>query len=302
MARQRLFQERLTEGELCPLVTAYYFKQWNGYSMDFHTHPSSEVMYVISGSCSVELMARGTRAAVMLTKGEFILLDANVPHRLVVEDTCRMLNVEFRFAEKTGPYPSIRELAAVNPALDRLIQYEEAYIVLREPQDIFYLLRSLAMELDRGGLDSESMVQLLMGQLLIRISRLYEEASTQGADPYGAYIKRAVEYIRHNYDRAITVEDVAGAVNLHPGYLQRIFKRVTSQTLVEYITDYRMEKAKMLLVHTDIPVAEIADYVGVGSRQYFHQLFKKHSRMTPVAYRISFMSEQRNMDLISEDF
>ena len=41
----------------------------------------------------------------------------------------------------------------------------------------------------------------------------------------------------------------------------------------------------MLLRQTDIPVLEIADYVGVGSRQYLHMLFKKHTGATPTEYR-----------------
>ncbi|WP_155983945.1 helix-turn-helix transcriptional regulator, partial [Paenibacillus sp. 1-18] len=65
----------------------------------------------------------------------------------------------------------------------------------------------------------------------------------------------------------------------------RIFKKHTGQTLTAYLTMLRMDKARMLLQQTDIPIQEIADYVGVGSRQYFHMLFKKHTGKTPVEYR-----------------
>jgi AraC-like DNA-binding protein len=62
-----------------------------------------------------------------------------------------------------------------------------------------------------------------------------------------------------------------------------------------------MEKAKMLLGQSDIPIAEIADYVGISSRQYFHLLFKKYTDCTPVAYRNSIerhaWSYEEEMDL-----
>jgi YesN/AraC family two-component response regulator len=61
---------------------------------------------------------------------------------------------------------------------------------------------------------------------------------------------------------------------------------------MEYLTAIRMEKAKMLLLRTDIPATDIPDYVGVGSRSYFHALFKKHTGMTPVEFRRSIDTHQ----------
>lgn len=76
-------------------------------------------------------------------------------------------------------------------------------------------------------------------------------------------------------------------MNVHPGYLHRIFRTHTGQTLTDYLNQLRMEKARMLLGQGEIPVAEIADYVGISSRQYFHLLFKKYSGCTPIEYRNS---------------
>jgi YesN/AraC family two-component response regulator len=81
------------------------------------------------------------------------------------------------------------------------------------------------------------------------------------------------------------MKDIAAAVNLHPGYLHRIFRQHTQRTPTDYLTMLRMEKAKMLLQQTNIPISEISEYVGVGSRQYFHMLFKKYTSRTPVEYR-----------------
>nr|WP_322923904.1 helix-turn-helix transcriptional regulator [Paenibacillus sp. SGZ-1014] len=91
--------------------------------------------------------------------------------------------------------------------------------------------------------------------------------------------------MRQNYDRSIRMEQIAAAVNVHPGYLHRVFRKHMDTTPTEYLNTLRMEKAMMLLGSTDIPIAEIADYVGVTSRQYFHLLFKKHTGQTPADYR-----------------
>jgi len=52
-----------------------------------------------------------------------------------------------------------------------------------------------------------------------------------------------------------------------------------------------MDKAKALLADTDIPVIEISHYVGINSSQYFSQVFKKHTNMTPVDYRRTCSSQ-----------
>src|SRR5690606_20531552 len=91
-----LFDSALLEEPYSPRIFAYYFRHWNDYEMAFHRHDSTEIMYVIHGSCVVEWQEERTASA-RLGKGEFILLDAGVPHRLVVEGNCRMLNAEFGF-------------------------------------------------------------------------------------------------------------------------------------------------------------------------------------------------------------
>jgi len=287
-----LFPRRITAGRYRPVVTAYYFKQWRGYEMDDHTHPSMEIMYVISGACRVEI-GPGTdgRRAYGLKKGEFIFLDAAVPHRLVVPETCRMLNVEFRFAEKPGGLPSVGELAAEDPVLAMLLDCPRDHLVLREPHDIYHALKALVLELDNPD-GREPMIQVLFAELLLRIAALYKESDAAGEPGAERYVRQAAAFMHEHYDRPLRIADIAASVNLHPVYLQRIFKRSTGQSVMAYLTAFRMEKAKMLLRQTDIPVGDIADYVGIGSRQYFHELFRRHTGQTPAAYRRSFGTER----------
>ncbi|MBD0379009.1 AraC family transcriptional regulator [Paenibacillus sedimenti] len=286
----RLFQQILMERDYHPQVLAYYFKQWNGFVMPFHRHDATEIMYTIHGSCEIEIQTQlESYDSVSLKKGEFMILDANVPHRLIVDEAnpCRMLNVEFRFIESRGVMPSIKQLAAEETVLSNLLEVQSPYLVLRDPDEVYHIMKSLVLELDKPGTKSDTMVHLLIAQLLLRISRLRSEAVSSEQPQSDWYVKMSIDFLHQNYDRDIQVKDIAGAVNLHPGYLQRIFKAQTKQTLMEYLTMIRMEKAKMLLIETDVPIAEICDYVGVGSRQYFHMLFKTYTDKTPLEYRKS---------------
>lgn len=288
---ETLFKQEWMIGDLYPHVFAYYFKQWSDYTMSFHTHDAIEIMYVISGECGIEVEATETAAACAMTlgKGEFILLDANVPHRLIVDERgpCRMLNVEFDFRERQTAFPSVRQLALEDDYVANLITEPFSYLFLRDQSELYPVLKSLVLELDSGGKHVNVKTELLFAQLMVTIGRIRHEARSAGVNPANLYVKQSIAYMHHNYDRDIQVKDIAAAVSLHPGYLHRLFRAQQGKSLTGYLTELRMEKAKMLLRETDIAIADICDYVGVGSRQYFHAMFKKYTNQTPIAYRHS---------------
>lgn len=283
-----LFQQMLEEGDYVPRFYAYYYKQWINYEMPYHQHDSTEIMYMISGVCRIDVKVGDTEKSLTLKKGEFMVLDANVLHRLIVEQavSCRMLNVEFGFMETEGRTLSLRQIAGEEQEVSFLLNRPFPYLVLVDQEEVYPVLRSLVLELDQRGTEGRMMTHMLFIQLLVCIARLYDERERSEVQQSEFYIKRSVDFLHQNYDRNIQVKDVAAEVNLHPGYLHRVFRRGTGRTITEYLTMIRMEKAKMLLEQTDIPIHEISDYVGVGSRQYFHMLFKKYMETTPVEYRL----------------
>jgi AraC-like DNA-binding protein/mannose-6-phosphate isomerase-like protein (cupin superfamily) len=285
MDSNSLYHIELRQGEYQPKVAAFYYKQWNEFDMPYHSHDRVEIMYVITGTCAVET---GNERFV-LKKGDFILIDANVRHTLFVDKDCpcRMLNIEFMFTAKAGIYPSIKDLALENEALRALLVNMSPYLVLRDQEETYHTLKRLVLELDKGGLDNQLMIQLLLSQLLIRIAGLALAAVDERVQQINLYVNNAIAYIHHHYDYPIQVKDIAASVNLHPGYFHRIFKANTGQTVNAYLTSLRIEKAKMLLSQTDTPVTEIFDYIGMNSRAYFSAIFKKHTRMTPNAFRNS---------------
>lgn len=283
-----LFQQMLEEGDYVPRFYAYYYKQWMDYEMPYHQHDSTEIMYMISGICRIDVKVGDSEKSLTLKKGEFMVLDADVPHRLIVEQavSCRMLNVEFGFMETEGRALSLRQIAGEEQEVSFLLNRPFPYLVLADQEEVYPVLRSLVLELDQRGTEGRMMTHMLFIQLLVCIARLYDERERSEVQQSEFYIKRSVDFLHQNYDRNIQVKDVAAEVNLHPGYLHRVFRRGTGRTITEYLTMIRMEKAKMLLEQTDIPIHEISDYVGVGSRQYFHMLFKKYTETTPVEYRL----------------
>ena len=98
-------------------------------------------------------------------------------------------------------------------------------------------------------------------------------------------VRQIIRYIHRNYGRDITIEEAGKELKISAIYLSQIFKKETNRTFLEYLTEYRMEKAKKLLVRDEYKIYEISANVGYTSSQYFSQVFKKFSGMTPLEFR-----------------
>ncbi|ASA21663.1 helix-turn-helix domain-containing protein [Paenibacillus donghaensis] len=95
-------------------------------------------------------------------------------------------------------------------------------------------------------------------------------------------------HIHQSYtDPNLSVEMLAGVAGLSVNYLRKIFKDIVCVSLNQYISDYRFEKAKELLLTTDLPANRIGEMVGIDNTKYFYISFKKYSGKTPDHFRKS---------------
>jgi len=102
------------------------------------------------------------------------------------------------------------------------------------------------------------------------------------------YVKiadRLVRMIQERYDQEITLESCAEALNYHPIYLSRVFKKEIGTTFSEYLSDYRLKKAKVMLETTDMKISEIGERIQYKSISAFIRSFRKMCDVTPGQYR-----------------
>lgn len=98
-------------------------------------------------------------------------------------------------------------------------------------------------------------------------------------------VERAKNYIEKHILGEINRNKVAESIHVSPEYLSRVFRQKTGRSLVEYITDTKMNAAQELLTHSDMPISQIASQLGYGNFSYFSQLFRDYFSLTPSAYR-----------------
>ncbi|WP_270884964.1 response regulator [Paenibacillus aestuarii] len=105
-------------------------------------------------------------------------------------------------------------------------------------------------------------------------------------------VRSVISYIEENYhNEDLTIHELCRHVHLSKSYFSSVFKQHTEQTIMEYVTRIRIDKAKDLLRHTPMKFYEIAAKVGYSDPQYFSVLFKKHTGTSPTEYREKLAKE-----------
>jgi len=115
---------------------------------------------------------------------------------------------------------------------------------------------------------------------------LQEEGGTRGDRPYVRVAENAAVYLRRHYKEPLSYQRLAEALHFHQNHIALCMKKTFGCTPLEYVTRYRVEQAKRLLIHTDEPIGHIAEETGFGSFPYFVRCFSKHVGIQPRAFRM----------------
>lgn len=103
---------------------------------------------------------------------------------------------------------------------------------------------------------------------------------------YQRYVAPVIKEIETNFASGITVQELSSRVYISPQYLSRLFGRFLGCSSYEYLTSYRINKAKeFLLTYPRMEVQEIAQRVGFPDSSHFIVMFKKITGMTPLEFR-----------------
>lgn len=93
------------------------------------------------------------------------------------------------------------------------------------------------------------------------------------------------KYIEEHYEECLTVSEISRELGVSLSYLSRIFKKATGNTIINYINEKKIEKAKEYLKYTDMKVYEIAEKLGFENTTYFSSFFKKYTSVSPKDYK-----------------
>lgn len=110
-----------------------------------------------------------------------------------------------------------------------------------------------------------------------------EEESLEESAHYA--VDRAKEFIEEHYNEDLTLQQVAENAGISPGYLSTLFNQELQCGFVEYLNQFRVERACTYLQQSYFKTYEIAYKVGFHDEKYFSKVFKKIKGVSPSEYR-----------------
>lgn len=242
-------------------------------------------------------------------------------HRYLVAESC-ILDSSLLMQEGAAEHEDFR-ISAVNPEqIDRAKMQE--FLRTGDLDEVVYFVDEFFGKLDGGAMKSRifrqyitmdayfSIVDFLKGLGLQKdeieapdqdgsilqdeksamdyIVRIMNKAlvlrEKKASSRYEDVVSEVIHYIEDNYaQEELSLNLLASHVNFSPNHLSMIFSQQTGQTLIRYLTDYRMNRAKELLRCSSKKSSVISMEVGYKDPHYFSYLFKKTQGMTPTQYR-----------------
>jgi AraC-like DNA-binding protein len=146
---------------------------------------------------------------------------------------------------------------------------------------------TLARELSERADGYREAVLAHLTLLLVEVARLAADVVDDLRINHEPLLADVFAVIERRYPEALSLSDVARAVNLSPGHLTTVVRRRTGRTVQEWIVDRRMATARRLLAGSDLPVGEIGRRVGYPDPGYFARVFGQAHGMSPTRWRSS---------------
>ena len=123
------------------------------------------------------------------------------------------------------------------------------------------------------------------GELMKLLSLLSRENGDRQDIAYSDTVVKMLKYIHSNWQKMISVEDIAKIVCLSESRTAHLFKEAIGKGIHGYIAQLRIASAQELLLSTDLSVSEIGKMVGYNDALYFSRAFKSETGASPKAFR-----------------
>ena len=148
------------------------------------------------------------------------------------------------------------------------------------PYHIDLVSSDLALKIE--AMQASSECEDLLKYMVKKYCRLVNKHSQKS---YSLLIQKVTTQIESDLSSDLSLNSLASIFGVNPSYLSSLFKKETGVTLTEYVNKKRVERAKELLLSTNLQIQNISQRCGILDVNYFTKTFKKHTGLTPKKYR-----------------
>lgn len=163
-------------------------------------------------------------------------------------------------------------------------------VLIRQPADcsiLSALIQGMIEEYGQKQANHEENLQHFITLILNILSRNVSENGTKAAAEQGQPVNRILLHIQqhiHNPEK-LRVDYLATHFNIAESYISEYFKKFTGKSIRDYITQYKIRLVQQRLANSALTISQIADELAFTDESHLSRQFKKHSGLSPVAYR-----------------
>lgn len=266
-----------------------------------HQNNSFELMYVLSGTAINKIEDK----EYYYQAGQGCLFNRRIAHSEIIENgQVLFLNFSQKFLEdllnplKESKATQGQIFQFLLDDLDGKEDWKRSYIefsptTLSDDNIFHHLLDAIQLELATSKIGAE----YFQKGLVLRILTELENPNSFQAKPVNIdlskeeyLVNRLISLIETHYGD-ITRKKIEKLLHYNSEYLNRLLKKHSNMTIINYAKAVRIKRAKQLLCKTNLTVAEIADSLGFSSENYFYHYFKNETQLSPKQYRTKKVQE-----------
>ena len=243
-------------------------------------HEQMELLYVLEGELICECDFHEYRCSA----GDVVMINPCEPHAVYYTGTAARYHCIMIDTRLCGSRDDAAMRTFIDPITDRRVRFRH---LLREKAAAAAILTDLMREHAGEAVGYELAVK---GHLLRLIAHLYRYEVERDSPPKRNAqegIAPALRYIADHYAERISLGALAAACCMNESYFCRKFRAGTGRTAVSYLNEYRLTKAKALILTTDYSISEISAATGFDDSSYFTRKFKEYYHISPTAMRES---------------
>lgn len=274
----------------------YYWNNTSSslYNLPVHWHLDYEFIHVVEGSYNLFWGGKKT----VLNEDEYCIIQDGVLHGDDEKiESCKYESLVFDFnliRTKNFLHNSfLNDIAEHRVILNKKITINDSF-VKKEVDSIFEFMKN-----KEPGFELFTVGRLLCFFAYVKKEKLYseDEKVLDKNKIRTEQLKAVLNLISENYNKDLSLDDMADKAGMSPKYFCRVFREMTHRTPIEYLNAYRIDQSCTLLRNSDDSLINIAYNCGFNDFSYFIKIFKKYKGMTPHKYRNYDIRNNQDEDL-----
>ncbi|MBP8304783.1 MAG: helix-turn-helix transcriptional regulator [Phycisphaerae bacterium] len=246
------------------------------------------IVLALKGGYPIELSQGGRVVDHLLRPGDVLYAGPNCWYRPTWRQKSEALTILFGRKHTGFSLVRNRPRPGMEPDL-HVTKYHAAVPLGNLSQELLQLCEQARRPGHHGGIAVH-----LVHALLLSCDELLDESKPSTVTRPRQVYDGVCSHVQAHFHQALTRESVAAEFGITPNHLSRLFRIQGLMRFWDYITWVRIDRAKWLLVHYDIPVKEVARHCGFEQSSYFCRVFRQRTKLTPVAYRLKYRHQHQD--------